>query len=64
MDSAQRDKIWRIVVVALCAASLLISVLAFYGIKRLESDRKPHVHLLREVRPVPVDGERPPQPAK
>jgi hypothetical protein len=64
MDPAQGEKIWRITVVILYAASLLISALAFYGIRRLEADRKPHVHMIREVHPLRVDAQGHPVPSK
>jgi hypothetical protein len=62
MDAAQREKLWRTVVLILCLVSLVVSAAAFYGIKRLEQKSKPHVHLIREVTPRVIDpGKLPPK---
>jgi hypothetical protein len=60
MDSAQRDQIWRRVILILCAVSLVVSALAFYGIKQLEAKSKPRVHLIREVNQFRVDTHKAP----
>ena len=57
MISMEREKIWRISVGILCAISLLVSVLAFYGIKKLEAKSKPSVHLIHEVHSIAVDRD-------
>ena len=49
MDPERRDQIWRYVVAILCAISLIVSIAAFYGIKRLEAKPGARVHLIREV---------------
>jgi hypothetical protein len=64
MFPMEREKIWRISVGSLCAISLLISVLAFYGIKKLEAKSKPKVHLINEVHPLAVDRNGHPIPLK
>jgi hypothetical protein len=64
MISMEREKIWRISVGILCAISLLISALAFYGIKKLEAKSKPKVHLINEVHSVAVDRDGHPIPLK
>jgi hypothetical protein len=53
----EREKVWRISIGILCAISLLISALAFYGIKQLEAKSKPKVHLIQEIHPVAVDRD-------
>jgi len=58
MDPAQRDKIWRRVIVILCAVSLVSSALAFYGIKQLEAKSKPRIHLIREVNQYRVEPHK------
>ena len=57
MISMEREKIWRISIGVLCAISLLISALAFYGIKKLEAKSKPKVHLIREVNRFTIDPQ-------
>jgi type VI protein secretion system component VasF len=49
MEPGQRERIWRRIAVIVSLAALLISAAAIYGIKRLEAQSKPHVHLIREV---------------
>jgi hypothetical protein len=58
MDPAQRDKIWRRVIVILCAVSLVSSALAFYGIKQFEAKSKPRIHLIREVNQYRVEPHK------
>jgi HAMP domain-containing protein len=58
MEPEERDKIWRRAVVIVCAISLLLSALAFYGIKRLEAQSRPRVHLIREVDRYRVDTKK------
>lgn len=61
MEAAQREKVWRISAIVFCSVALLISALAFYGIKRLEAKPKPHVHQIREVNELRVEPHQPPK---
>jgi hypothetical protein len=57
MDAAKRENIWRISVVAIAVISVVISALAYYGVRRLEKDNKPRVHLIREVNKFQVEAK-------
>ena len=61
MDAAQREKAWRISAMIVAGLALLISALAFYGIKRLEAKSKPHVHQIREVHELRVEPHEAPK---
>ena len=62
MDPEKREKVRRWAAIIVCLAALAISASAFYGIKRLQSDRTPHIHRIREVNKVMVDGKGRPLP--
>jgi len=66
MEVANREKVWRISVLAVAIVSLVISALAFYGIKRLQANSKPKVHYIREVNKFKVESKPalPQPPAK
>ncbi len=68
MEPGNRENIWRISVVAIAVVAVVISALAYYGIKRLERESIPHVHDIREVKKYRVetkpDPNAPQPPAK